>query len=108
MARLSLSVAPEVKTISCGRGADGSSDLAAGLLHCAAASQPKEWLLLAALPKRDGEEGQHGFQHARVERRGGMVIQINRKLNCAGRNAVAAHLDDDFTKKRQQFDLREK
>jgi hypothetical protein len=42
------------------------------------------------------KEGQHGFQHARVKGRGGVIIEIHRKFE--GSATVAAHLVIDFTK----------
>ena len=41
------------------------------------ASQPKEWLRLAALPNFAGEVGHHGFEHAGVERGGGVVVHVD-------------------------------
>src|SRR6476469_2804210 len=56
-ARLLLSVAPEVKTISWADAPMESAIWRRAFSTAAAASQPKEWLLLAALPKREVKKG---------------------------------------------------
>jgi hypothetical protein len=50
MARLSLSVAPEVKDDLFGGRADQLGDALARRLHAFSPAQPNEWLRLAALP----------------------------------------------------------
>src|SRR5438270_14023165 len=41
--------------------------------------------------KSQRKKRQHGFQHARIKRSGGVIIQVERKLDCAGCEAVVAH-----------------
>ena len=50
MARLSLSVAPEVKMISLGVAPTSFAMRSRAVSTAASAAQPKEWLRLAALP----------------------------------------------------------
>ena len=60
------------------------------------ASQPKEWLRLAALPNFVGEVRHHRLQHARIERRGRMVVHVDRQMH-ACRQRLRRLVTDHYT-----------
>ena len=92
MARLSDSVAPLVKTISLGVAPIRSAICWRAFSTACSASQPKVWLRLAALPNFSREVGQHGLEHARIERRGGVVVHVYRRLHTFSRTGSGTGL----------------
>ena len=78
MARLSLSVAPLVKTISLAVAPIEPRHLLAGLVD-GLLGLPAEGVVAAGgVAEVLGEVRQHRFQHPRVDRGGGVVVHVNR------------------------------
>ena len=79
MARLSDSVAPLVKTISLRIGADQPGDLSAGIFD-RFLGLPAEFVIAAGgVAEFLGEIGQHGLEHARINRRRGLIVHVDRE-----------------------------
>ena len=97
MARLSLSVAPEVKTISFGVRADQARDLLAGMLHRLLGLPAKRVIAAGGVAELLREVGQHRLHYARVHRRGGVVVHVDRQLHavrCVGFRTDGSPPDD--------------
>ena len=80
IARLLDSVAPLVKTISCAVAPISAAICSRAASTASSASQPNEWLRLAALPKRSREVRQHRLEHARIDRRRRVVVHVDRQV----------------------------
>ena len=94
MARLLDSVAPEVKMISLAVAADELGDLAAGVLD-GLLGFPAELVVAAGgVAELAGEVGHHGFEHAGVERRGGVVVHVEGKVDALGERGGGVGDDD--------------
>ena len=84
MARLSLSVAPEVKMISFGRRADQLGDALARQLD-RFFGRPSEGMVAAGgVAELLHEVGQHFFEDARIHRRGRVVVHVDGQLDPVG------------------------
>ena len=81
MARLSDSVAPLVKMISRGDGADQIRNLLARLVH-GLLGHPAELVIAAGgIAEIFGEIGHHRVEDPRVHLRRRVIIEINRRLH---------------------------
>ena len=76
-ARLFDSVAPLVKTISFAVAPIRLATCLRAFSVASSASQPKLWLRLAELPKMFGQVRPHRLKHARIDRRGGVVVHVD-------------------------------
>src|ERR1700685_3649308 len=86
-ARLLLSVAPEVKMISLAVAPISFATCSRACSTACSAFPPEEWVRAGCFPQLRGEEGNHRFKHARIHRRGGVVIHVDWQLYvCRGRH----------------------
>src|SRR5271156_4876878 len=86
MARLLLSVAPEVKMISLAVAPISLAICSRAVSTPCSASQPKEWLRLGGVADFSVEKGRHAPPQPRgVGLGGGVFINVNRHRNAIGR-----------------------
>src|SRR5271157_6055723 len=93
MARLSLSVAPEVKMISFAV-ADQLRDALTCLLHRLLGDPAKLMVAAGGVAELLCEVRKHLFQHPRIGARGGMVVHVDGQLHflvSIARNYIRAH-----------------
>ena len=81
MARLSDSVAPEVKTISLSDAPISAATCLRAFSTAASAFQPNDVVAGRGVAEVLREVRQHRLEHARVERRGGVVVHVDRQLH---------------------------
>ena len=81
IARLFDSVAPEVKMISLAVAPISLAICSRAFSTAASASHPNEWLRLAAFPNIVVKIRHHRLQHARIERRGRVIVHIYRQMH---------------------------
>ena len=83
MARLLPSVAPEVQTISFGSALISAATCPRASSTASSAFQPNACERLAALPKCSVRYGIIFSRHARIDRRGRGVVEVDRQLHAA-------------------------
>ena len=87
-ARLLLSVAPLVKTISLPRAPIAAATVSRAASTASFACRPKSWLRCRGCQSL-AEVRQHGLQHARIDRRGGVVVEVNGMVDHASLPKIA-------------------